>query len=148
MEIGINFKNEFVYAVANFPYNEGHYPNPENKDSYQIVETSGKHYGYYVKAGESEIVEIPGMGSLLIQFLGESRLDDYHSKEDAAAFDNYKCSTLIRYNSLELYWRFDYTGNPQIEFTLNRYGTLELNRVNLGEVRTISIPQIILPELT
>ncbi|RZG00151.1 hypothetical protein EXT48_19025 [Pseudoalteromonas sp. CO348] len=145
MKIKIELTNNYGYDLAAYPYNDGALPSPESAQTIAKLEGKGE---LIVERGQSAILTVPGMGSLLVQFLGEQRLSEYHDKfcEQADEFDQCGQMVLIRYKTSELYWRFSTSDEVgSVELTVNQVGTVCIGKVSKGSVRQISLQELFIP---
>ncbi|WP_432451967.1 hypothetical protein ACRRS0_13055 [Agarivorans sp. QJM3NY_29] len=148
MKIKVNVTNHYLYQLAILPYNHGLLP-----DSIQLSETEriAKSKGtgsFQVLSGEATIVFVPGMGELLIHFLGQQKIENCHDKftETFSDFDHYQQMVLLRYKTTELYWRFPSAeSDAELDISVNELGTLCLDKVHHGEARKISLPEFFIP---
>ncbi len=145
MKIKIELTNNYGYDLAAYPYNDGAVPSPESAQTIAKLEGKGE---LIVERGQSAILKVPGMGSVLVQFLGEQRLSEYHDKfcEQPDEFDQYEQMVLIRYKTSELYWRFssDIDG-AFIQLNVNDVGTVCLGKTSSGHIRQIALPELFIP---
>lgn len=145
MKININVTNRYGYDIAIYPYNNGALPNKEAGQVVSKLEGSGQ---LTVGTGESGVIEIPGMGSLVLMFLGEQKLANYHDKfcEQPDEFDQCEQMVLVRYKTTELYWRFSTSDkSPSLEISVNELGTVCFDKTSVGSIRQVSIPELFIP---
>ncbi|MCF7499772.1 hypothetical protein [Pseudoalteromonas sp. L1] len=145
MKIKIELTNNYGYDLAAYPYNDGAVPSPESAQTIAKLEGKGE---LIVERGQSAILKVPGMGSVLVQFLGEQRLSEYHDKfcEQPDEFDQYEQMVLIRYKTSELYWRFTtHPEHPSVNLGVNDVGTVCLGKVSSGSVRQVALPELFVP---
>ncbi|EOU2461252.1 hypothetical protein ACNTOD_000132 [Vibrio navarrensis] len=145
MKINVEITNRYGYNLAIHPYNHGVVPTSESAEIIGKVEGTG---ALSVERSESAIIDIPGMGSLLIQFMGEQKLSEYHDKfcEHPDEFDRCEQMVLIRYKTSELYWRFfSSESNADIALSVNEVGTVCLGKVSVGSVRQVALPELFVP---
>ncbi|TMP38477.1 hypothetical protein [Pseudoalteromonas rubra] len=144
MNIKINLTNRYGYDLTLFPYNGGALPSGEGQRIAK-VEGTGE---IVVAQGECSILEVPGMGSLLVQFLGEQKLVDCHERfcDSPSEFDGYPLMALLRYKTTELYWRFSDSDDPaELNVSINDIGTICLDKVLSGEARRVQLPEFFIP---
>lgn len=140
MNIKINLTNCYSYDLALYPYDGGVRPKGEGQRIAK-VEGTGE---IIVAQGESSILEVPGMGSLLIQFLGDDKLVDCHERfcDSPNEFDEYPLMALLRYKTTELYWRFPKGDtDAALDISINDIGTVCLDKVLTGEARRVQLPE-------
>ncbi|QTH70737.1 hypothetical protein [Pseudoalteromonas xiamenensis] len=145
MNIKINLTNRYDYELLIYPFNNGSYPSANDAQQVAPKEGIGE---LVVKSGQSSIVDIPGMGQLLVQFLGEQRLESIHDRfcENPCDFDKYDQMALLRYKTTELYWRFPTSEeDAQLQLSVNDLGTICLDKVIDGEARKVSLPEFFIP---
>ncbi|WMN59036.1 hypothetical protein NI389_12515 [Pseudoalteromonas xiamenensis] len=145
MKINIEITNQYGYDIAVYPYNLGALP---SNDKAQIINRQEGRGDVDVEQSESAIVDIPGMGSLLIQFMGEQKFSEYHDKfcEQSDEFDQCGQMVLIRYKTSELYWRFPTSDDVgSVELIVNQVGTVCIGKVSKGSVRQISLQELFIP---
>ncbi|TMN33748.1 hypothetical protein [Pseudoalteromonas sp. S2755] len=145
MKIKIELTNNYGYDLAAYPYNNGALPSPESSETIAKLEGKGE---LVVERGESAILTVPGMGSLLVQFMGEQKLSEYHDKfcEHPDDFDQCEQMVLIRYKTSELYWRFPSSAEiAQVTLQVNDVGTVCLGKVSTGGVRQVALPELFVP---
>ena len=145
MKININISNQFGYDLAVFPYNDGARPSNENGVVINKLEGSGE---VSVERAQSSIIDIPGMGQLLVQFLGEQKLNEFHDKfaEVPDEFDKCDQMVLVRYKTSELYWRFPTSDDvSSLDLVVNKVGTVCIGKVSAGSVRQISLQELFIP---
>ncbi|MCO7188989.1 MULTISPECIES: hypothetical protein [unclassified Pseudoalteromonas] len=144
MNIKINLTNRYGYDLALYPYDGGANLSGEGQ---RIAKLEGT--GELVVAqGESSILEVPGMGSLLVQFLGEQKLEDCHERfcDSPSEFDQYEMMALLRYKTTELYWRFPKEdSDAALDISINDIGTVCLDKVLSGEARRVQLPEFFIP---
>lgn len=149
MNIKINITNRYEYDVAHYPYNSGTYPNADSPK--ELIPKGGNQSSLTMASGESSILDIPGMGTLLVQFLGEQKLEDCHDRfcENPSDFDRFEQMVLLRYKVTELYWRFPTTDTAaELELSINDIGTVCLDKVLSGEARRVSLPEFFIPPVS
>ena len=137
MKIHVNITNQYGYDIAIYPYNNGALPSHEKAE---VVGNSEEQGSLSVERSESGIIDIPGMGSVLLQFMGEQKLSEYHDKfcEHPDEFDKCEQMVLIRYKTSELYWRFPSSAeSAQVDLQVNDVGTVCLGKVSTGSVRQL-----------
>jgi len=145
MKINIEITNQYGYDIAIYPYNNGVLPSNDNAEVIAKLEGKG---AFNVGRAESAIVDIPGMGSLLVQFMGEQKLSEYHDKfcEHPDEFDQCEQMVLIRYKTSELYWRFPSSSEePEITLSVNDVGTVCMGKTSTGSVRQVALPELFIP---
>ncbi|MCF6437626.1 hypothetical protein [Pseudoalteromonas sp. MMG022] len=145
MKINVDITNQYGYDIAVYPYNNGALP---SNDKAEIVGKSEGKGSLSVERSESGIIDIPGMGSVLVQFMGEQKLSEYHDKfcEHPDDFDKCEQMVLIRYKTSELYWRFPSSAeNAQVTLTVNDVGTVCLGKTSTGSVRQVALPELFVP---
>ncbi|MBD1581574.1 hypothetical protein [Pseudoalteromonas sp. S16_S37] len=145
MKINIEISNQYGYNIAVYPYNNGALPSSDNAEVISKLEGKG---ALNVGRAESAIVDIPGMGSLLVQFMGEQKLSEYHDKfcEHPDEFDQCEQMVLIRYKTSELYWRFPSSSdNPQVTLSVNDVGTVCVGKTSAGSIRQVALPELFIP---
>ncbi|MCG7539195.1 hypothetical protein [Pseudoalteromonas sp. OF7H-1] len=145
MKIKIELTNNYGYDLATYPYNDGALPSPESAQTIGKLEGKGE---LIVERGQSAILTVPGMGSLLVQFLGEQRLSEYHDKfcEHPDEFDQCEQMVLVRYKTSELYWRFSSDVEEAfVQLGVNDVGTVCLGKTSVGHVRQIALPELFIP---
>ncbi|KJZ04302.1 hypothetical protein [Pseudoalteromonas piscicida] len=145
MNIKINLTNRYDFELLIYPFNGGNYPSAN--DAQKVAQKEGEGE-IVVKSGECGVVDIPGMGSLLIQFLGEQRLESIHDRfcENPSDFDKYEQMALLRYKTTELYWRFPTSeDDAQLQLSVNELGTVCLDKVLTGEALKVSLPEFFIP---
>ncbi|WP_419148720.1 hypothetical protein [Pseudoalteromonas 'SMAR'] len=145
MKIHVNITNQYGYDIAIYSYNNGALPSHEKAE---IVGNSEGQGSLSVERSESGIIDIPGMGSVLVQFMGEQKLSEYHDKfcENPDEFDKCEQMVLIRYKTSELYWRFASASvDPEVTLSVNDVGTVCLGKVSTGEVRQVALPELFIP---
>jgi|TARA_B100001063_G_C16769178_1_gene560489 hypothetical protein len=143
MNIKIGLTNRYGYELIAYPFNGGAYP----QSGERIAPLEGKGE-VVVASGESVIIDVPGIGALLVQFLGVQKLENLHDKhcETPSEFDKYEQMALLRYKTTELYWRFASSDDAaQLELSVNDIGTVCLDKVLSGEARRISLPEFFIP---
>lgn len=146
MNIKINLTNRYSFDLTHYEYNEGAVPSGTGQC---ITKTEGNGE-LSVKFGESAIVDIPGMGSLLIQFLGEQKLHDCHDKfcDSPSNFDKYPNMALLRFKTSEIYWRFPNQDTAaELNLSVNELGTVCLDKIHHGEVRKVQLPEFFIPPI-
>ncbi|MCG7534315.1 hypothetical protein [Pseudoalteromonas sp. OOF1S-7] len=143
MNIKINLTNRYGYELAVHPYNGGAFPEGQGE---RIAQKEGKGV-ITLASGENSILIIPGMDSLLIQFMGNQRLENIHERfrDTPDEFDQYEQMALLRYKTTELYWRFPGDDDAALELSINDIGTVCLDKVLTGEVRQVSLPEFFIP---
>ncbi|WP_105167636.1 hypothetical protein [Pseudoalteromonas sp. T1lg23B] len=145
MNIKVNLTNRYEYELLVYPYDNGNYPDISKAQKVAPKDGSAE---LSIKSGQSQIVEIPGMGSLLVQFLGEQRLESCHDRfcENPSDFDKYQQMALLRYKTTELYWRFPTSDEAaELQLSVNDLGTVCLDKVVSGEARQVSLPEFFIP---
>lgn len=145
MKINIDITNLYGYDIAVYQYNNGVLP---SNDKAQIVDKTEGKGSLSVERSESGIIDIPGMGSVLVQFMGEQKLSEYHDKfcEHPDDFDKCEQMVLVRYKTSELYWRFPGSEScAEIALSVNDVGTLCLGKVTVGSVRQVALPELFVP---
>jgi hypothetical protein len=145
MKINIEITNQYGYDIAVYPYNAGALPSNDNAQFINRLEGKG---AFDVEQSESAIVDIPGMGSLLVQFMGKQKLSEYHDKfsENPDEFDCCEQMVLIRYKTSELYWRFpNDSDSPEVTLSVNDVGTVCLGNTSVGSVRQVALPELFIP---
>ncbi|PCK32786.1 hypothetical protein [Pseudoalteromonas piscicida] len=146
MNIKINLTNRYGYDLMLYPYNCGAVPKGEGQNICKLEGTGEMT----VAQGESGILDIPGMGSLLVQFLGKQKLEDCHERfcDSPSEFDQYEQMALLRYKTNELYWRFPAPTNDapaELNISINDIGTICLDKVLSGEARRVQLPEFFIP---
>ncbi|WP_440055531.1 hypothetical protein ACSLBF_05150 [Pseudoalteromonas sp. T1lg65] len=145
MNIKINLTNCFEYELLVHPYEDGKLPDPSRAQ--KVAPKEGRSE-LVIQRGQSQIVDVPGMGSLLVQYLGEQKLESCHDRfcEDPSNFDKYEQMALLRYKTTELYWRFPTsTEDAELNLSVNDLGTICLDKVMSGEARQVSLPELFIP---
>jgi hypothetical protein len=145
MKINISVTNQYGYDIAVYPYNNGALPTKEAGVVVSKLEGRGE---LTVDSGESGVIEVPGMGSLVVMFLGKQKLESYHEKssEQQGDFDQCEQMVLIRYKTTELYWRFPTSDeSPSLEISINDLGTVCCNKTSVGSIRQVSISELFIP---
>lgn len=145
MKINISVTNQYGYDIAVYPYSNGALP---SKEVDKVVAKLGGCGELTIESGESGVVDIPGMGSLVLIFLGEQKLANYHDRfcEQQDDFDLYEQMILVRYKTTELYWRFPTSDeSPSLEIRLNDLGTVCFDKTSVGSIRQVSIPELFIP---
>ncbi|MEM5552836.1 hypothetical protein WNY63_19110 [Pseudoalteromonas neustonica] len=142
MNIKIGLTNRYGYELIAYPFNGG--ACPDNGEKIAPLEGKGE---LTIASGENAIIDVPGMGSLLVQFLGEQKLENFHDRacESPSEFDQYEQMALLRYKTTELYWRFPSSDDAQLELSVNDIGTVCLDKVLSGEARRVSLPEFFIP---
>ncbi|MEJ2669541.1 MAG: hypothetical protein P8104_05860 [Gammaproteobacteria bacterium] len=149
MKIKITISNQYAYDVGFYPFGDGLYPDA-NSHCERISRLEGQG-AFTVDSGECSILDIPGMGSLLVQFLGKQKLENCHDRfcENPSDFDQYEQMALLRYKTTEIYWRFPTADDAaEMELRINDVGTVCLDKVLSGEARRVSLPEFFIPPVS
>lgn len=99
---------------------------------------------------ESAIVDIPDMGSLLMQLLGEQKLLDCLDKfcDSPCEFDEYPYVAFLRFITSEIYWRFQHQDSAaELNLSINELGTVCLDKIRHGELRRVKLPEFFIPSI-
>lgn len=83
---------------------------------------------------DSVILTIPGMGDVNFISLGEKKLDGYSIPVETWGL-------LIRYKSIEAYYRYDDQG--KLKIIIDNLGTCKITTTN-GKVLAISLPELVI----
>jgi len=83
---------------------------------------------------DSVILTIPGMGDMNLISLGEKKLDGYPEPIETWGL-------LIRYKSIEAYYRYE--GQGKLKIIIDNLGTCKITTTN-GKVLAISLPELVI----
>ena len=145
MNIKIRLTNRYDYELLIYPFNDGCHPEADKATRVARKEGSGE---LSLANGECGVIAIPGMGDLLVQFMGQQRLENIHDRhcETPSDFDKFEQMALLRYKTTELYWRFPSTDDDaELQLSINELGTVCLDKVLSGEARQVSLPEFFIP---
>ncbi|MGB0522280.1 MAG: hypothetical protein ACPGJS_04940 [Flammeovirgaceae bacterium] len=141
MYLSIIFKNNYPYALGAYHFDEGKFPDPTHPG---VVTIASGASTTRASTGEPILVDVPGMGAILISCLPDGAPEKYQTALLNPEGKAFKHAALIRFSGYELLCGFD-SESWNATLSLDAYGTLKLEKMDAGsKCIEIKIPEIIL----
>lgn len=143
-------KNNYVYDLEHY-LNQSYQQKASGFNLYILP--MGKEYDVITKESGADIIDVPGMGHIMIQVLGEDSIKGSESAahksvrieevdgEHKIITEAHSYTAIVRYQNKELYCKFDDT-DVVLNLEIDKYGTLTPLKISNGSYVLIKIPKI------
>lgn len=148
MNFTINLKNDYIYDLGY--YNLGESTLLPNKVAGTIA--MGKSMSLDANMSDARVLEVQGVGALMVQVLGSTVVDGYadavpksvevkgEGEDQKIVITPYKYGAIVKYANIELYCKSDDT-DVTLDLTIDKYGTLTPTKISSGDFGMIKIPE-------
>ena len=139
----INLKNGYVYDIVYYINNS------DNRGFIPMNET----YKVSLYNLQPLVLEVPGMGQILVQFLGEKVIAgleeaayksiqvEQDGEKHIITTESHSHGAIVRYQNRELYCKFD-EHDITLDLEIDEYGSLSPIKISQGSYALINIPKI------